>query len=173
MAGLFAYTCTCCGERHEGSPSFSSMAPFHYDCVPAALRDRIATLTSDTCVLSHDDGKVDRFIRVVLELPIHGAAEPFTWGVWVSLSEASFARYTAAFGDNDTGDVYFGWFATRLPCYPDTINLKTHVHPRPGGQRPWLELDTTDHPLAVHQREGLTADEAQAIAEAVMHGASD
>src|SRR5690242_19517742 len=111
-----------------------------------------------------------RFVRVVLELPIHGVDEPFTWGVWVSLSEANYARYTGSWGEHDEADVYFGWFCTRLPWYPDTVNLKTYVHPRNGGLRPWLELEPTDHPLAVHQRDGMSIAHAQAIAEAVLHG---
>jgi hypothetical protein len=53
---------------------------------------------------------------------------------------------------------WFGWFSNRLKGYDDTLNLKCQVHPRPGRQRPWIELEPTDHPLAVEQRRGMTLD---------------
>jgi len=37
-----------------------------------------------------------------------------------------------------------------------TVNLKTMVHARAVGLRPWLELEPTDHPLAVEQRTGIS-----------------
>ena len=58
---------------------------------------------------------------------------------------------------------FFGWINTRLPDYPDTINLKALVHLRQGGLRPAIELEPTDHPLAVEQRKGLSHERAAAI----------
>ena len=171
MAGIFAFTCQCCGEKHEGSPSFGCLAPAHYEQLPDAEKARTATLTSDTCEIRIDDGRVDRFVRAVLEIPIHGVDEPFLWGVWVSLSEASYQRYLATAAAPDESESWFGWLCNGLPVYPNTLMLKSRVHPRGGGLRPWIELEPTDHPLAVHAREGLTIAQAQAIAEEVMHGA--
>ena len=169
MATIFAFTCACCGERHEGSPSFGYDAPMYYDELSDAEKAS-ARLTGDTCVIPRDDGGVDHFVRVVLEIPIDGVVDPFLWGVWVSLSKANFERYTGAWNAHDESDAYFGWFSNRLPHYPDTTNLKTKVHPRNGGVRPWLELEPTDHPLSVDAREGLTIAQAQNIAEVAMHG---
>lgn len=65
---------------------------------------------------------------------------------------------------------YFGWLTTELAPYsPSTTNLKTHVHTRSLGQRPFIELEPTDHPLAVEQRTGITMDRVREIAEAVLH----
>lgn len=65
---------------------------------------------------------------------------------------------------------YFGWLTTELALYsPSTTNLKTHAHTRPLGQRPFIELEPTDHPLAVEQRTGITMDRVREIAEAVLH----
>ncbi|MFD4373901.1 DUF2199 domain-containing protein, partial [Streptomyces sp. NPDC058527] len=65
---------------------------------------------------------------------------------------------------------YFGWLTTDLPIYaPTTLNLKTHVHTRPVGERPYVELEATDHPLAVEQRTGITPDRVREIAAAVLH----
>jgi hypothetical protein len=57
-----------------------------------------------------------------------------------------------------------------LPGYPDTVNLKTMVHSREVGRRPFIELEPTDHPLAVEQRQGITWARVQEIAELVLHG---
>lgn len=64
----------------------------------------------------------------------------------------------------------FGWLATRLPYEPDTINLKTMVYIRRVGIRPYIELEPTDHPLAVEQRRGITIGRVQEIAEMILHG---
>lgn len=168
MAASFAFTCSCCGQRHEGSPSFGYRAPACYDQLSEQDKQSIAELSEDLCRIEHPEG-TDYFARVVLDIPIHGVPEPFLWGVWVSLSRESFEKYTSTWGCHDESDCYFGWFGNRLPYYPDTMNLKTNVRPRNGGLRPALELQPSGHPLAIHFHEGLTAEEAQQIAEAATH----
>ncbi|MFD8978482.1 DUF2199 domain-containing protein [Streptomyces sp. NPDC059564] len=59
------------------------------------------------------------------------------------------------------------------PDRPTTINLKTHVHTRPVGQRPLVELEPTDHPLALEQRTGIALDRVRRIAETVLHPSTD
>lgn len=141
----------------------------YYDVLSGQDKQSLATLTDDLCEIASHEG-TDYFARVALELPIQGVEEPFLWGVWVSLSRESFERYTSTWGEHDESDSYFGWFSNRLPYYPDTINLKTNVRPRNGGLRPYLELAPSAHPLAIHYSEGLSIQEAQRIAEKVMHG---
>lgn len=167
MGAIFAFRCRNCGELHEGAPSFGFAAPIYYEQLDDAERTA-ARLTRDTCVIPHEHG-ADRFVRTVLEVPIHGSAEPFLWGIWVSLSESSFARCMATWDDPDESDVWFGWFSNRLPWYPDTLNLKSRVHPRKGGVRPFLDLERNGHPLAEHLHTGLQVSEAQEIAEHVLH----
>jgi hypothetical protein len=70
----------------------------------------------------------------------------------------------------ETEPPYFGWLSTLLPGYPDTVQLKTNVHTRAVGRRPFIELEATDHPLAVEQREGITWDRVVEISEIVLHG---
>ncbi|HZG42899.1 MAG TPA: DUF2199 domain-containing protein [Longimicrobium sp.] len=60
--------------------------------------------------------------------------------------------------------------AGRDAGYPDTLLLKTYVHLQPVPVRPLVELEPTDHPLAVDQREGVTQERAREIVEAVLHG---
>jgi len=44
------------------------------------------------------------------------------------------------------------------------LNLKTLVHLRSGGLRPFIELEPTDHPLAVEQRNGISMTRVEEIA---------
>src|SRR5262249_4594519 len=92
-----------------------------------------------------------------LEIPIRNADRSFTWGVWCSLSEKSYAEIAEHWNDpaRSSFGPHFGWLCTVIPGYPDTAFLKTMVHQRDVGVRPFVELEPTDHPLAVDQREGI------------------
>jgi hypothetical protein len=90
----------------------------------------------------------------------------------VSLSEASFLEISDHWDDQSRVGLgpYFGWLCTAIPEYPDTMFLKTMVHQRSVGTRPSVELAPSGHPLAVHQREGISATELKSIIEAILHG---
>jgi hypothetical protein len=152
------FTCACCGKEITGLPDLAFDAPVHYHDLPAAERRQRARLGSDFCVI---DGK-DRFIRGVCPVPIRDTDTHFAWGVWVSLSEANFARYHASFDDGDQSRLgaMFGWLCNRLPVYPETLHLQTTVVPRDGGERPlvWINEAHHEHPLTIDQREGMTTE---------------
>jgi hypothetical protein len=171
MASIFAFTCTCCGKVHEGSPSLAFSAPWHYSTLSEEQRSAMATIDSDLCTITHDEG-TDYFVRCVLEISIDGVSEPFTWGVWVSLSEKSFKRYVETTDDPVEGEVYFGWFCNQLTCYPETLSLPTDVLVQPRGKRPHLRLHRgggDEHPLVRDQLNGISVTRAQEIAEAASH----
>jgi hypothetical protein len=50
------------------------------------------------------------------------------------------------------------------------VNLKTAVHLRDDGVRPYIELEPTDHPLAVEQREGISVERLGEIYAIMMEG---
>ena len=56
--------------------------------------------------------------------------------------------------DREKEPPYFGWLCTRLPLYPDTGPRRPTFIPDQCNQRPFIELEPTDHPLAVEQRNG-------------------
>lgn len=147
---------------------FGADAPAPYYLIPQEDRETRSELTSDLCMIDTEHF----FIRGCLEIPVVDGPRPFVWGVWTSLSMQSFKRvgemWESAGRENEPP--FFGWLCTALPLYPDTLHLKTHVHTRPVGQRPYVELEPTDHPLAVEQREGITMDRVREIAEALLHG---
>ncbi len=79
------------------------------------------------------------------------AEQDFEWGVWTSLSRDNFAR---------TLDIWER---------EGRESEQTMVQTRPLGLRPLVELEPTDHPLAVEQREGITVARVQSIAEQLLH----
>lgn len=79
MAGIFAYRCRCCGDIHEGSPSFGFNAPDAYSCLTDEQKDLHGWINDDLCKVTIEE-HTDFFIRVILEVPIHGVSEPFLWG---------------------------------------------------------------------------------------------
>ena len=148
-------------------PSFGWAYPIQYLLIPEHERERRVELSSDACVI---DGKWF-FVRGCLEIPVHDHEEPFSWGVWCSLSQDSFRRYEELFDqvNRAAGESFFGWLCSAIPGYPVTQHLKTMVRVRSWPTRPLVELEPTDHPLAVEQREGIPAGRAREIAQGMMH----
>jgi hypothetical protein len=148
-------------------PTFGAEAPLSYYAIPEAERERRCDLGTDDCVI---DGN-SFFVRGCIEIPVHGEGEPFVWGVWVSLSEESFREWVGAFEMEKRSHLgpYFGWLDAWLKPYPNTINLKTMVHLRDHGLRPYIELEPTDHPLAVQQRKGITLERLAEIYSMMVH----
>lgn len=161
------FTCSGCGRRHADLPmAYHVEAPIYWSGgSPFSRRTR---LSSDQCVIK---GKTF-FVRGLIEIPVVDADEVFAWGVWVSLSKENYARAEKLWNTpgREQEPPYFGWVSSELPLYsPSTVNLKSHVRTRPVGRRPLIELEPTDHPLAVEQRTGITTERVRQIAERMLH----
>ncbi|MFI7357859.1 DUF2199 domain-containing protein [Streptomyces avidinii] len=134
---------------------------------------------ADDCMLSSDQCVIRAryyFVKGLVEIPVIGSDEMFSWAVWVSLSRENFSRAVELWNTpgREFEEPYFGRLTTDLLAYtPTTLNLKTNLHTRPLGERPFVELEPTDHPLAVEQRTGITRDRVREIAAAVLHCAGD
>lgn len=165
----FAFTCPTCGEIHRGMPAFGADSPLSYYALSPDEQATRGRLGTDDCVL--DDQLF--FVRGSLEVPVHGESEPFSWGVWVSLSEASYRQWVDSFHLEERSHLgpFFGWLNTALNPYPDTVSLKTRVHLRDHGMRPYIELEPTDHPLAIEQREGISAERVAELYSRMVHEA--
>lgn len=162
------WKCKSCGEWHQELPlAYGPPAPALWYQIPEAERDQRAELTSDLCLIDEQYA----FIVGNLEIPIIGSNQHFSWDVWVSLSLPNFKRTLELWDQagRESQPACFGWLSSTLPGYPQTINLKTMVHTRELGLRPRIELEPTDHPLAVEQREGISWLRIQEIAETVLH----
>ncbi len=167
------FKCRACGKWHDELPlHYGADAPLPYYDVPKDERGARCEINRDLCVIDAEHF----FIVGNLEIPVVGLdGEKFSWDVWVSLSRKNFLRAHEVWNDPDRvrEPPYFGWLSTRLPGYPDTFLLKAHVHTREIGRRPFVELEPTDHPLAVEQRTGITWERVQEIAETVLHDSDE
>ena len=122
---------------------------------------------SDFCVIRNENF----FVRGLIEIPIIGESQTLRYGVWVSLSENNFQRMVDLWNDPAiiSEPPYFGWLSNSINLYPETLNLKTNVKTRDTETRPYIELEPTDHPLAVEQRNGISWGRVREIAEKTMH----
>jgi len=163
----YAWTCACCGKQFDTLPlDWAFEAPAYWNDIPEAEREARGKLSSDFCVVDEHF-----FIRGCLQIPIIGFDDKLVWGVWVSQSAASFKRAQELFDRDPDPDEKprFGWLSNEIRIYqPSTLHLKTHVHFQPLHSRPLIELEPTDHPLAIEQRNGITLERVQEIIAAIM-----
>lgn len=159
--------CPTCQTEHDDLPlCFGIDAPW-----PAYVHERDfkrrVELTDDQCVI---DGE-HFFIRGHIEIPIHDYPDTLAFSVWSSLSEQSFRHMTDRWDDpdRDTDPPYFGWLCSPISVYPDTIHLKVSVQSRAPGFTPLFTLEPTDHPLAIDQHNGISADRWHTIAHQILH----
>lgn len=162
------YQCNGCGEWHEDLP-FSYHAPAPQFWSDERFDEDGCELGDEQCVIGGDSF----FVRALIQIPVVDGDENFEWGVWVSLSESNFDLVSETWDTEgrEEMDPMFGWLSTELPVYdPSTLDLKTMLHTQPVGLRPLVELEPTDHPLAVEQRDGITVARVQELAEILLHG---
>ena len=158
------YVCKCCGEVHEGLPDVGFDQPAYVSDVPEGERAERVRLDNDLCIVDDEH----HFIRGVLHFPVHGQAASFGIGVWVSQKAENFWTYVKHSDSAEIGP-FFGWLSNDFVFGGErTLNLKTNAHFPGGTSRPNIELEPTDHPLAVAQREGISLDEAWSF----VHGAA-
>lgn len=164
---MFRFKCSSCGMWHEGMPRFGNDMPLDCYYIPEEERSTRCQLTRDTCVV---DGTYF-FIQGCIEIPVVGSAEPFIWDVWVSLSETNFSEFVRLLEgpEREHFGPYSGWLSAVFRVYPDTENLKAKVHLRSHGQRPYVELEPTDHPLAIEQRNGISVERVAEMYSAYVH----
>jgi len=149
-------------------PAIAFDAPAHYYDVPAEGRASGVTLTNDLCVIDEEAF----YVRCVLQVPVLGHEDTLEWGVWSSLSEANFLKYKETFDDTDQSKLgpMFSWFASKLPSYPSTLNLRCNVVPADNGQRPHIYFDPSqDHPLIAEIQNGISLERAIAFVEPMLH----
>lgn len=162
-----SFICSRCGDTHDIPLSFAFEAPIYWYGIPEGERSHRAMLDEELCSIDNQYF----FIKGRICLPVHESSDPFEWVVWVSLSEASFQRAVATWEQpgRESEPPFFGWLSCEIPCYPATLNLKTNVHTRPLGERPTVELEPTNHPLALEQRSGISLARVREIAETLLH----
>ena len=155
------YTCSICGQDHGEWPALGFKEPNSYVGLTDEEKQTIAEVSSDFCVIKYPD-QTDRFIRVVLIQKIVGFSQTLDYGVWVSLSEKSYADYRQNYRRKDYEVKYFGWLNTFLPDYENTLSIPTTVHTQKGNARPYIvPHQNFDHPLVRDYHYGISLVEAE------------
>src|SRR5689334_21790390 len=115
---------TCSTWHGERELSFSADAPDQWQSLTDEERAR-SELGPEHCVIESSQGR-EYFVRAYLEIPIRTMRRYLTLGVWVSVSETSFAQVTRHPENPDRAgtEVCSGWLCTRVPGYMDTTSLK-------------------------------------------------
>jgi hypothetical protein len=160
--------CAQCGSAAPDVPlCYGAEAPWRLLGIPEAEFDKRVDLTADQCVV---DG-TQFLIRGHIILPIVDSSETFAWSVWCSLSEKSFLHACDRwFEPKRVSDPpYFGWLMSSLPCYPETLHLKTSVQSREVGVVPAVTVEPSSHPLSVEQSRGITMDRVREFAHEILH----
>jgi hypothetical protein len=145
-----SYQCAYCGELHDDLPLSYKFDKPGLD--PQGNRFEYSR-DGELCAIG-----TNRFILANIELP-YCDGKTFVWTCWISLSDESYRRIDARWdsADRESDEPALGWLSNDLPSYErSTWALKARVHQNPLGHRPWVELEPTDHLLAVEQREGIT-----------------
>ena len=171
-----AWTCAGCDEVHHGVMDLAAFAPDPWphgeEKEPnGALRFDGDFLSEDFCVL---DGKYF-MVRAVLEIPVHGLAEKFSFGCWSTLSRENFERYLDGFDHGDFPDwgPWSGWLCNQLETYLGTDPQSVWVYPQPDRQRPTLLVMDADHRLAIDQHDGITIERLAEILRYYGHAPAD
>lgn len=166
------WNCNSCGIAHRGMVDLAAFAPDFWegaeDYEPnSAIRLDGDFLSEDLCVT---DGQ-HFFVRCVLEIPVHGLAEKFGFGIWSTLSRANFDIYRDAFDDGTYANMgpWTGWFSNRLELFEDTLNQGCWVQPRLGHLRPLVTLANEEHELARAQEDGITPERVLELYAAYGH----
>lgn len=162
------FHCHTCGEWHDELPlDVGFDEPLHVDELTAEERARSVTGAGDFRTLTNDEG-VHYFIHGVIEIPVTDLDDSFCYGVWASLSHASYEAALAAYRADTEAGPFFGWLCNSIPGYPDTLTLKTNVRLRPK-RKPAIILEAGDHPLAVEQHRGISRERVLEIVGPLLH----
>ena len=150
--------------------SLGSPAPAAWFAIPENERENRAALSSDQCII--DDQHF--FLLGQLQIPVTDADHLFTWLTWVSVSEANFDRASNLWHavGRESEPPYFSWIQSSFPYTESTLNLKAALHTQPLGERPLVQLEPSEHPLSVEQRNGITMARVQELVESSLHGAA-
>ena len=168
------WKCGSCDEWHTGPCldfGFSEPASWNgaddpatrWSILPSGILEKPSKtfLDEDFCAVNDEHF----FVRGLIHLPIIGTMETLCWGVWGSLSRINFETLLKMDDDENRTSLepMFSWLNTRIPEYPDTLNLKMHAHIQKDKMRPHFELEPSDHPLAQEYHHGIAPDRVREI----------
>jgi hypothetical protein len=166
------WTCTVCGELHDEQlrDIRAGLPDPVFEIDEVERRERVDSDT-DWCRFVDQNGALRLYVRGVLHLPIKRSDDDFRFGVWVEVGEADFYRLGDLWHDEDgmATRPFFGWLANKLNLYPGTLGLPVALQLRDVHRLPAVILLDAEHPIVVDQRRGIDEEQANRLAETVLH----
>ena len=113
------WTCSCCGRSFNSLPmNYAFAVPANWFALSEAERvNTRSKLDANLCVID----RKEYYVRGCLEIPVSDSPEIFVWGVWVSVSEASFRNvldhWTSPIDPDEPPR--FGWLCNWIRGYPE------------------------------------------------------
>lgn len=174
MSASESYRCQSCGAVHSGVPlAYGGGMPEPWYGIPRWQRFFRARMSGwgERCV-------IDRkwfFVRGRIPIRVVDTGDTFYWGAWVSVSRTSYDEIRRRWSDPRRAEQppYFGWLMTSLPYPEPTIELKTELHIQPIPDRPLINVEPSEHPLAREQSQGIDMHRVREFAAVLMHPRSD
>lgn len=162
------FLCRICGKYHDELPlAYGAKAPYDWDVIKHEDEES-CSLTDEICFINNKFF----YIKGCIEIPIHDYEQSFSWDVWVSVKKENMKiqfDYWDTKNRENLVKPMFGWLSVKLPLYPSTYGLKTMIHTRKCGIRPYIELEATDHPLSIEQRTGISIEKVKETASLLLH----
>jgi hypothetical protein len=148
-------------------PSFAFAQPDYISKLLPWDRESRCKISEDWCIVDEELF----YIRGCLEIPIIGSSEPFSLGVWSTLSVDDFDMTMELWSDPSRVNEppYLGMLANDIPFYENTRVLQTKVQTRKPGERPLIFVPDK-HPLGIDQRDGITAERVAEFEKMVTEG---
>lgn len=124
-------------------------------------------MTSDSCVI--DDKYY--FAKGFLALAVNGLEENLTFTPWVSLSEANFHKFQNSFDLVDAShyEPMFGWFCSQIDDFGDCEGLKTNLILQNDNNRPFINIERSEHPLSIAYHDGISQEALVILVESYLH----
>ena len=139
--------------------AFGTPSPYHE--LSQKEKKSLGRISSDFCVITYPD-QTDRFTRVVMNQKVNGHCTDLEYGVWVSMSEKSFADYQANFQNDNHEATYTGYLSNRIPGYEHTLIIPMTVQTKKGGKRPeTFPMPQFQHPFVIDFYQGISKTEAE------------
>jgi len=155
------FKCAECGQVHSEWPALVFNSPANYAFLSEQEKAEFGKLDADFCEI-HFENETARFIRVTLTQKVTDTCENLDYGLWVSLSEKSYADYKANFDNQQHETGYFGWLCSNIPAYGNTLSIPCDVMTKTGNNRPEIfPHQDFDHPFVRDYYDGITKKEAE------------
>ena len=149
-------TCAQCGSEHELlDPMFRR--PDAYVALEAEQQEAHARADDDLCRIDLPTEPAQMFVRCVLPVPVQDLPSGISWGLWVEVDEAAFARILERWNDDEQANEppLPATIANAIPGY-ETSGLTAHVQLTGPSTRPDIVLDTnTDNAFLQQCRAGV------------------